>query len=252
MVAATQTPPSAAGRSRAATVRPDRRQAILLAAEKLFAMSGYHGVSIRDIAAEAGVPLALVGYYFGVKHELYRAIFETWRTTFSERRQLLEQVVAQRPHGPAMLDRILDAFVSPVVALHNAPEGRYYALMSARDFVLPSPEADAVQREYFDPMAHAFIDALMLAFPHATRGEVAWCYQFMLGALTHFLTDLRVERLSNGENQPADPAAKASLLRFVAAGFRATLAQKAPPVPRAPRASTSSTSPTRSTRRSKP
>ena len=234
MVAATQTPPSAAGRSRAATVRPDRRQAILLAAEKLFAMSGYHGVSIRDIAAEAGVPLALVGYYFGVKHELYRAIFETWRTTFSERRQLLEQVVAQRPHGPAMLDRILDAFVSPVVALHNAPEGRYYALMSARDFVLPSPEADAVQREYFDPMAHAFIDALMLAFPRATRGEVAWCYQFMLGALTHFLTDLRVERLSRGENTPADPAAKDRLIAFVAAGFRATLPQQAQRARRAP------------------
>lgn len=230
MVATLQPARTAAVRSRTATVRPDRRQAILLAAEKLFAMSGYHGVSIRDIAAEAAVPLALVGYYFGAKHELYRAIFETWRNTFSERRQLLQDVVAQRPRGPAMLDRILDAFVSPVVALHNAPEGRYYALMSARDFVLPSPEADAVQREYFDPMAHAFIDALMLAFPHATRGEVAWCYQFMLGALTHFLTDLRVERLSRGENTPADPAAKDRLIAFVAAGFRATLPQKAPRV----------------------
>ena len=265
MVAATQSPPVAAGRSRAATVRPDRRQAILLAAEKLFALRGYHGVSIRDIAAEAAVPLALVGYYFGAKHELYRAIFESWRGTITERgallRGLIEERAAAAPGASDLLERILDAFVSPVVALHGAPEGRYYALMSARDFVLPSAEADAVQREFFDPMAHAFIDALMLAFPHASRGEVAWCYQFMLGALTHFLTDLRVERLSNGENQPADPAAKASLLRFVAAGFRATLTPKAPPERRAARSPPGLTrpvrplspvSPTRSTRRPKP
>ena len=57
--------------------RPDRRQAILLAAEKLFAQHGYHAVTIRDIATEAGVPLALVGYYFGPKHELFFAVFDS-------------------------------------------------------------------------------------------------------------------------------------------------------------------------------
>ena len=39
--------------------RPDRKAAILLAAEKLFAQHGYHAVSIRQIAAEAGVPLLI-------------------------------------------------------------------------------------------------------------------------------------------------------------------------------------------------
>ena len=53
--------------------QPDKPLTILLAAEKLFALNGFHGVSIRDIATEAGVPLALVGYYFGAKHELYHA-----------------------------------------------------------------------------------------------------------------------------------------------------------------------------------
>ena len=55
--------------------RPDRRQAILLAAEKLFAQHGYHAVTIRQIAEEAGVPLALVGYYFGPKHERHAGVF---------------------------------------------------------------------------------------------------------------------------------------------------------------------------------
>ena len=73
----------------AAAPRGERRQAILLAAERLFAQRGYHGVTIRQIAEQAGVPLALVGYYFGPKHELFHAIFEQWRHTVDERLALL-------------------------------------------------------------------------------------------------------------------------------------------------------------------
>ena len=195
---------------------------ILLAAEKLFALNGYHAVSIRDIAAEAGVPLALVGYYYGAKHELYHAIFESWNSAIAGRVASLQAAVSDAS-APELLEPILDAFVSPVIALHGHPEGRYYALMAARDLAMPSPEAERAQREFFDPLAHAFIDALLCTAPGATRGQVAWCYQFMLGALTHFLTDRRVERLSNGENRAADPAAKAQLLVFIAAGIRAAL-----------------------------
>ena len=45
----------------------------------------------------------------------------------------------------------------------------------------------------------------------------------MLGAVLHFLSDRRVERLSRGENRAADTAAQDKLLTFVAAGFRAVL-----------------------------
>jgi len=204
------------------TEQPDKRLTILLAAEKLFALNGYHGVSIRDISAEAGVPLALVGYYFGAKHELYHAIFESWHPMIQQRLSGLAAVIAGADKSDR-LDRILDAFIGPVLALHQHPDGRYYALMAARDLAAPSPEAEQVHREFFDPMAHAFIDALCNLHPSATRGQVAWCYQFMLGALLHFMTDQRVERLSGGENRAADPTAQATLLNFVAAGFRAVL-----------------------------
>ncbi len=215
-----------AGRAAQREAQPDRRTNILLAAEKLFALHGFHAVSIRDIAAEAGVPLALVGYYYGAKHELYHAIFESWRTVIAGRIEALQAAVTE-PDPAARLARILDAFVSPPVALNQHPEGQYYGLMAARDLAAPTPEADRAHREFFDPLAHAFIDALMTTVPNASRGEVAWCYQFMLGALLHFLTDRRVERLSNGENRGADPAAKAQLLRFIAGGFHAVLGKPA-------------------------
>ncbi|HEU4552458.1 MAG TPA: TetR family transcriptional regulator, partial [Chitinophaga sp.] len=48
---------------------------ILDAAERLFAMHGFHGASVRDIAQEADVNIAMISYYFGSKERLIEAIF---------------------------------------------------------------------------------------------------------------------------------------------------------------------------------
>jgi len=48
---------------------------ILDAAEKLFSQRGFTAVSVRDIAAEAGVSHALVHRYLGSKAEVHRAVF---------------------------------------------------------------------------------------------------------------------------------------------------------------------------------
>jgi AcrR family transcriptional regulator len=53
--------------------RPDTREAILVAARKVFAERGYDGAPIRAIAAAAGVDPALVHHYFGTKDELFLA-----------------------------------------------------------------------------------------------------------------------------------------------------------------------------------
>ena len=50
------------------------RGQILEAAERLFVTRGFHGTSVRDIAAEAGLPLATVVYHFARKERLYAAL----------------------------------------------------------------------------------------------------------------------------------------------------------------------------------
>lgn len=50
------------------------KQAILAAARELFAAHGVDGVSVRRIAAEAGVNHALVHRYFGAKEDVVAAI----------------------------------------------------------------------------------------------------------------------------------------------------------------------------------
>ena len=209
--------------------RPDRKAAILLAAEKLFAHHGYHAVSLRQIAAEAGVPLALLGYYYGAKHELFHAIFEHWRPIIQQRLSLLREALSEQERPE--LRRIVRAFVEPVLALRASAEGEYYAMLVARELAYRTPDADRVLAEHFDPMAHAFIDALHAARPVTPRPRAAWAYQFAMGALLHHLVDYRVQRLSHGENPANDPAAAPLLIDFITAGIDAVLCPHAPTPP---------------------
>lgn len=54
----------------------EKQIAIIAIAEKLFAEKGFDGASVRDIAQEAGVNVAMISYYFGSKEKLMEAVFE--------------------------------------------------------------------------------------------------------------------------------------------------------------------------------
>ena len=221
--------PFKASAPKAATERPDRREAILLAAERLFSQQGYHAVSLRQIALAADVPLALVGYYFGPKQALFHAIFEHWQATIARRLQGL-QAAGQAGDSEQTLTAIVEAFVGPVLEMRASAEGEYYALLVARELAFRTPEAQSLLEDYFDPLAHAFIDALAQLFVGNDRARAAWAYQFALGALIHHISDDRVARLSLGQNQANAPDAGAWLVRFINAGIRAVML--APPPPR--------------------
>ncbi len=52
--------------------KPDKKDQILDAAEKLFARHGFDSTPVRDICSDAGVNVAMVNYYFGSKEGLFR------------------------------------------------------------------------------------------------------------------------------------------------------------------------------------
>ncbi|SFG42822.1 transcriptional regulator, TetR family [Sporolactobacillus nakayamae] len=54
------------------------KEAVVHSALKLFTMSGYDGVSVRAIASDAGVNIALVSYYFGGKQGLLEYLMATF------------------------------------------------------------------------------------------------------------------------------------------------------------------------------
>lgn len=50
---------------------------ILAKAEKLIALKGFTATSIREIAKEAGVNIAMISYYFGSKEKLLENLLQT-------------------------------------------------------------------------------------------------------------------------------------------------------------------------------
>lgn len=94
------------------------REAILDAAERLFAERGYEATSLTDVGQQAGVSRGTPGYFFGSKSELWRAVLER---CFSEARSA---VIEGR-------DRALGSHESPNVILASVVRD-YFDFLSAR------------------------------------------------------------------------------------------------------------------------
>ena len=199
------------------------RERILSAAEQLFAERGIDGVSMRDIAAIAMVPLALVSYHFGSKDALYRSIFtHRYEPLTEERMARLNAVDLKRP-GAATLRQIVAAFLEPILRLRKARGGRHFAVLLAREASDPNEGRRGILSRYLDPTGKAFIDALQRALPKHSKADIAWGYQFLVGALVMNLCDTgRVTRLSGGVCKSGDTdAALERMVRFAAKGFEA-------------------------------
>ena len=54
----------------------DKKEQIIREAIELFAKKGFEGTSIRDIASNAGVNIAMINYYFGSKEKLFESLLE--------------------------------------------------------------------------------------------------------------------------------------------------------------------------------
>lgn len=77
-------------------VAPSTQEQIVRAAERLFALHGIEGVSLRQIGAAAGNGNnSAVQYHFGSKEQLIQAIFEYRLPRLHERRMLL--IAERRP-----------------------------------------------------------------------------------------------------------------------------------------------------------
>lgn len=80
------------------------RRRILAAANRLFSDNGIGSTSMRTIAGEAGVSVAMVHHYFGSKAELYRACVSGIYTELNELRGELEAAFADASDADQVLE----------------------------------------------------------------------------------------------------------------------------------------------------
>ena len=87
----------------------DKQIQIIETAEKLFANNGYEGTSVRDIAEEAGINIAMISYYFGSKEKLLEALF-SYRAEGTT--QKLESMLKDKEQTPLeKVNMMIDFFI---------------------------------------------------------------------------------------------------------------------------------------------
>jgi AcrR family transcriptional regulator len=175
-----------------AKARTDRnahtRTAILDAAERLFAEHGVHGVSNRQVADAAGQGnTAVVGYHFGTKADLVRAIVRRHTTAIERTREEMVEQVA----GSDDLRDWLACLVRPAFD-HLATSGSptWYARFGAQVMTDPALREILVDESLSSPALLRILDGLHACLPSLPpavfreRGDVA----------RHLLVHVPVER----------------------------------------------------------
>lgn len=111
---------------------------ILAAAERLFCRHGYEGVSINQVAREAGVSKANVFHHFGSKEGLYLEVVRNVRSALT--REIL--AIAQAPAGvEQLLTQVAAAELRHLFA--NADQVRLFM----RECLKPHPERNRILAE---------------------------------------------------------------------------------------------------------
>jgi AcrR family transcriptional regulator len=75
--------------ARSAVRKVETSMSLIEAAKKVLRQNGYAGLSTRDVAAEAGVPLSQIHYHFGSKQGMVLALFEYLNAQLLDRQQAL-------------------------------------------------------------------------------------------------------------------------------------------------------------------
>lgn len=176
------------------------KNAILTAAETLWAERSFGEVTMRDIVAAAGVNLAAVNYHFGSKDELLADLFVS-RTTVLNRERFAELKAAEEAGGgKASVDAILRALVGPPLRWCLSPDRQRSAaarfLTRASVETVP-PIKKIVDREFRH--LQRFAVALRNALPDREEVDIYWGLHFALAMIRQTVTDNeRLRKLSGG------------------------------------------------------
>lgn len=124
----------------------DKHIHILEVAEDLFADKGFDGTSVRDIAGQAGVNLAMISYYFGSKEKLMAALIQ-FRAEYT--RGILEELNNDETLTPwEKIDKLIELYVNKI--LNNY---KFHCIMTQH---LPTVQSNEIRDMITDIKAKNF------------------------------------------------------------------------------------------------
>src|SRR5690606_7976380 len=159
------------------------REKVLDAAERLFSEHGFDGVSIRQIANEAGVTLGVVGFHSGSKLDLFRTILERRVATLSAARRAALAELRNRSGRPPNLYELMHAYVSPYLeaAAGGDPQWRAYAKLIAR--IVDDERWYPYVRDLYDPVAREYLEAIQSLDASIDRARLATAFVLSVASM---------------------------------------------------------------------
>ena len=124
------------------------RDAVFDSAASLFATAGFDGVSVDDIAQDAGVNKAMIYYHFADKLALYRAVLADGLSRMGATVQAI--AAAQNP-PPSKLDRFIEAFV------RMTEQRPWMPALMLREIAEGAPRLDAGTMEHMRMVIGSFV-----------------------------------------------------------------------------------------------
>jgi len=94
----------------------DKKEAILTVAEKLFSEQDFDAVSVRDIAKEANVNIAMISYYFGSKEKLFEALFVR---RIESSMNVLRNMISPAMNGYEKMSLVIDYYIDKLINNRN-------------------------------------------------------------------------------------------------------------------------------------
>ncbi|MGB3624613.1 MAG: TetR/AcrR family transcriptional regulator [Henriciella sp.] len=209
------------------TTKAEQRAAtteqILDEAEFLFSKHGFHGVTLKDVAARVGVHHTLLNYYFDDKKDLFDKVFARRAVVTSSKRMAVLDAYDEASKGKPTVEGALRAFLDTDLDLYiQGGEGwKNFGELSALVANTPGWGAEMMD-DHFDPVVLKLISLLKKALPDCPEKDIFWGYHFVSGALLLTLARTgRIDRLSGGICESDDfEAVKERMASFMAAGFK--------------------------------
>jgi AcrR family transcriptional regulator len=160
------------------------RASILDVAERLFVGAGFHGVSLRQINAEAGVNVAAINYHFGNKRKLFEAVIarrlDPIARDCSER---LKACHSTNQKAEDLLDKTLRAFVGAFIDATVGPEGQVIAELIARATTESDPVIAKMANHHFDIIWEQLDPLIMQSLPGYPPAKVYWRLFHVVGGV---------------------------------------------------------------------
>lgn len=211
------------------------REALMDAAEELFATVGFEGASVRSIEAAAGVTPAVVHYHYASKDRLLEAVLRRRGDEIARRTTELLDALTVGTRRPTTRD-VVAALARPwVEMLQRDPDrGLCWARLIARLHLSQNPllaRLDAGRdgsEEYFWPLVRQVSPGVA-----ESQLERAWRISFGILMLMLGNSDSRIAHGAESGSAHISQAYVDTLVDFVAAGCDRVMAgQEGPPARR--------------------